>query len=145
LRVLIRERIILRASGGEAGDTAGAEKLVAELDKTYPLDTLVQRNWIPTIRATVALERKDPNRAIELLKEASAIELGQATSALNIYLCPVYIRGEAYLRLHDGNAAAAEFQKFIDHLGVLSNFPWGGIGPVGTGSRLRDTRRHRQG
>jgi hypothetical protein len=63
-----------------AGDTTGAEKLAAELDKTYALDTLVQRNWLPTIRAAVALERKDPNKAIELLKDASAIELGQATS-----------------------------------------------------------------
>ena len=54
-----------------AGDTAAAEKLAAELDKTFPLDTLVQRYWLPTIRAAVALERKDPNRAIELLKVAS--------------------------------------------------------------------------
>ena len=50
-----------------AGDTAGAERLATELDKTFPLDTLVQRYWLPTIRATVALHRKDPNRAIELL------------------------------------------------------------------------------
>ncbi len=63
-----------------AGDTAGAEKLAAELDKTFPLDTLVQRYWLPTIRAGVALERKDPNRAIELLKAASTIELGFPTS-----------------------------------------------------------------
>ena len=59
-----------------AGDTARAERLTAELDKTFPLDTLVQRYWLPTIRAAVALERKDPNRAIELLKLASPIELG---------------------------------------------------------------------
>jgi eukaryotic-like serine/threonine-protein kinase len=113
-----------------AGDTAGAEKLAAELDKTYPLDTLVQRNWLPTIRAAIALERKDPNRAIELLKDASAIELGQVTS-LTIFLCPVYVRGEAYLMLHDGNAAAAEFQKFIDHRGLVGNFPWGAIARLG--------------
>ena len=62
-----------------AGDTAAAEKLAAELDKTFPLDTLVQRYWLPTIRAGVALERQDPNRAIELLKEASTVELGQPT------------------------------------------------------------------
>jgi eukaryotic-like serine/threonine-protein kinase len=90
-----------------AGDTTGAEKLAAELDKTYLLDTLVQRNWLPTIRAAVALERKDPNTATELLKDASAIELGQA-SRLTISLCPVYVRGEAYLMLQDGSAAAAE-------------------------------------
>ena len=59
-----------------AGDTAGAEKLAAELDKTFPLNTLVQKYWLPTIRAGVALEREDPNRAIELLKVASTIELG---------------------------------------------------------------------
>ena len=101
-----------------AGDTAGAEKLAAELDKTFPLDTLVQRYWLPTIRAGVALEGKDPNRAIELLKAASTVELGGASN-----LAPVYLRGEAYLMLHDGSAAAAEFQKFIDHRGLVMNFP----------------------
>src|SRR5208282_2560592 len=105
-----------------AGDTATAEKLAAELDKTSPLDTLVQRYWLPTIRAGVALERKDPNRAIELLKVTIPIELGHPSN-LTIFLCPVYLRGEAYLMLHDGNRAAAEFQKFIDHRGLVANFP----------------------
>ena len=113
-----------------AGDTAGAEKLAAELDKTFPLDTLVQRYWLPTIRAAVALERKDPNRAVELLKAASTIELGQPTN-VTVFLCPVYLRGEAYLMLHDGNAAAAEFQKFIDHRGLVVNFPWGALARLG--------------
>jgi tetratricopeptide (TPR) repeat protein len=114
-----------------AGDTAGAEKLAAELDKAFPLDTLVQRYWLPTIRAAVALERKDPNRAIELLKVASTIELGIPTNPLSIFLCPVYVRGEAYLMLHDGNASAAEFQKFIDHRGLVVNFPWGALARLG--------------
>jgi predicted Zn-dependent protease len=109
-----------------AGDTAGAEKLATELDKTFPLDTLVQRYWLPTIRAAVALQRKDPNRAIELLKVASPRELGDTASLL-----PVYLRGEAYLMLHDGNRAAAEFQKFIDHRGVVANFPWGALARLG--------------
>ena len=124
-------RVVTALALARASDTAGAEKLAAELDKTYPLDTLVQRNWLPTIRAAVALERKDPNRAIELLKDASKIELGQPTSSLTIFLCPVYVRGEAYLMLHDGNAAAAEFQKFIDHRGLVGNFPWGAIARLG--------------
>jgi hypothetical protein len=114
-----------------AGDTAGAEKLAAELDKAFPLDTLVQRYWLPTIRAGVALERKDPNRAIELLKVASMIELGSATPGLTIFLCPVYLRGEAYLMLHDGSRAAAEFQKFIEHRGIVVNFPWGALARLG--------------
>ena len=113
-----------------AGDTAGAEKLAAELDKTFPLDTLVQRYWLPTIRAGVALERKDPSRAIEVLKVASTIELGLPTN-LTIFLCPVYLRGEAYLMLHDANAAAVEFQKFIDHRGLVMNFPWGALARLG--------------
>ncbi len=124
-------RVIAGLALARAGDTAGAEKLAAELDKAYPSDTIVQRNWLPTIRAAIALEHSDPNRAIELLRAASAIELGQATTSLAIFLCPVYIRAEAYLMLHDGNSAAAEFQKFSDHRGVVLNFPWGALARLG--------------
>ncbi len=121
-------RAVAALALARAGDTAGAEKLAAELDKTYPLDTLVQRYWLPTIRAAVALERKDQNRAIELLKVASAIELGVRWGN---HICPVYLRGEAYLMLHDGKAAAAEFQKFIDHRELVGNFPWGALARLG--------------
>src|ERR1019366_992280 len=114
-----------------AGDTARAEKLAAELDKMFPLDTLVQRYWLPSIRAAIALQRKDPNRAVELLKGASTIELADPTSVITVSLGPVYLRGEAYLMLHDGNAAAAEFQKFIDHRGLVANFPWGALARLG--------------
>jgi predicted Zn-dependent protease len=124
-------RAIAALALARAGDTAGAEKLAAELDKTFPLDTLVQRYWLPTIRAGVALERQDPHRAIELLKVASTIELSSITADLTIFLCPPYVRGEAYLMLHDGKAAAAEFQKFIDRRGVVMNFPWGALARLG--------------
>jgi DNA-binding winged helix-turn-helix (wHTH) protein/tetratricopeptide (TPR) repeat protein len=107
-----------------------AEKLANELDKTFPLDTLIQRYWLPTIRAAVALQRKDPNRAIELLTAAKSIELSQPTN-ICVALCPVYVRGEAYLMLRDGKAAAAEFQKFIDHRGLVANFPWGALARLG--------------
>jgi eukaryotic-like serine/threonine-protein kinase len=110
-----------------AGDVAGAEKLAAELDKTFPLDTLVQTFWLPTIRAAMALERKDPNRAVEILKQESAIELGLIGPALG----PVYVRGQAYLALGDGNHAAGEFQKYIDHRAVVGNFPWGALARLG--------------
>ncbi len=109
-----------------AGDTARAEKLAAELDQAFPLDTLIQRYWLPTIRAAVALQQKDPGRAIELLKQTSAIELTQPT-LVSVFLCPVYLRGEAYLALHDGNSAAMEFQKFVDHRGLVVNFAWGAL------------------
>jgi eukaryotic-like serine/threonine-protein kinase len=123
-------RVIAALALARAGDTAAAEKLAAELDKTFPLHTLVQRYWLPTILAAVALERKDPDRAIELLKVASTVELAQPTN-ITVYICPVYLRGEAYLMLHDGNRAATEFQKFIDHRGVVMNFPLGALARLG--------------
>jgi hypothetical protein len=76
--------------------------------------------------------------------DASAIELGQTTSGLTIFPCPTYVRGEAYLMLHDGKAAAADFQKFIDHGGLVTNFPRGRAGMSGTRSRVRHAGRHYQ-
>jgi eukaryotic-like serine/threonine-protein kinase len=111
-------------------DRAAAEEIAADLDKTFPLDTLVQRYWLPSIRAAVALQTKDPKRALELLKMTSAIELSQATQ-VGVVLCPAYLRGEAYLMLHDGNAAAGEFQKFLDHRGLVGNFQWGALARLG--------------
>jgi eukaryotic-like serine/threonine-protein kinase len=113
-----------------AGDTTAAEKLAAGLGTTFPLDTFVQRYWLPTIRAGTALERKYANRAVELLKVTSPIELGRFTTA-NVYLCPVYLRGQAYLPLHDGKAAVGECQKFINHYGIVGNFPWGALARLG--------------
>jgi tetratricopeptide (TPR) repeat protein len=124
-------RVMAALALARAGDTAGAEKLAGELDKSFPLDTLVQRYWLPTIRAGIALERQDPNRAIELLKVASTIELSDLTGNLAIFMCPPYVRGEAYLMLHDGHRAAAEFQKFIDHRGLVVTFPWGALARLG--------------
>ena len=113
-----------------AGELTAAENVVTNLDKSFPLDTLVQRYWLPTIRAALALERKDPKRAVELLKDASATELGTPTGTSTI-LCPVYMRGLAYLALHDGSRAAGEFQKFFDHRGLVSTFPWGALASLG--------------
>ena len=113
-----------------AGDTTTAEKLADELDKTAPLDTLVQRNWLPVIRAAISLQRKE----IELLQTASEIKLGENR------LLPAYLRGEAYLMLHDGKHAAAEFQKYIDHRGTVRNSPWGAFARLGL-ARLCDAGR----
>ena len=122
-----------------AGDTAGAEKLAAQLDKDFPLDTLVQRYRLPTIRAAVALQRKDPKRAIELLRAASAIELGEYGHPLS----PVYLRGEAYLMLHDGNWAAAEFQ--VPRALHPDGFRMGRTGALATRESLRFVGRQNQG
>jgi DNA-binding winged helix-turn-helix (wHTH) protein/tetratricopeptide (TPR) repeat protein len=108
-----------------AGDRVAAEKLSAGLDKDFPLDTLVQRYWLPMIRAAIALERKDPGKAVELLQVANAIELGDSR------LIAVYLRGEAYLMLHDGSRAAGEFQKFIDHRTLVANSEWAALARLG--------------
>jgi eukaryotic-like serine/threonine-protein kinase len=109
-----------------AGDTAGSEKLASQLDKRFPLSTVVQTYWLPVIRAAVALQRNNANQAIELLRVSSPIELGQPTGATG-FLFPAYLRGEAYLALRDGEKAIAEFQKFVDHPGVVVNFQCGAL------------------
>ena len=139
-----RDVMVLAALAlARAGNAAEAEKQAAELDKAFPVDTQVQKYWLPTIRAAVALEHKDPNRAIALLQETGTIELAQPTAALTVFLCPVYLRGEAYLVLYDGNRAAAEFQKFIDHRGLVVNFPVWSTGPPRPGAGLRPAGRSR--
>ncbi len=115
-----------------AGDTTKAENLAAALDTEFPLDIMVQQYWLPTIRAAVALQHKDPRKAIEVLEVTKAIELSQPDPAKNnSFLYPVYLRGEAYLMLHDGEAAAAELHKFIDHRGVVGNNPLGALARLG--------------
>jgi DNA-binding winged helix-turn-helix (wHTH) protein/tetratricopeptide (TPR) repeat protein len=123
-------RTVAALALARAGDTTAGEKLAGELDVEFPVATLVQRYWLPTIRAAVALENNDPNHAVELLQVARPIELS-ANGLFAVYLCPVYVRGEAYLRLRDGRAAAAEFQKYVDHRGLLANFPWGALARLG--------------
>jgi hypothetical protein len=74
-------------------------------------------------------QKKDPKQAIDLLKEADALELGTPNNL--VILVPVYVRGKAYLALGNGNLAATEFQKFIDHWTMVGNFPWGALARLG--------------
>jgi DNA-binding winged helix-turn-helix (wHTH) protein/tetratricopeptide (TPR) repeat protein len=113
-----------------AGDTSGADKLAADLAQEYPVDTLVQRYWLPTIKAAMALNRNDPNLAVELLQATLPVELATPTG-MDVFLCPPYVRGQAYLALRQGGAAASEFQKLVDNRGVVSNFPWGVLARLG--------------
>jgi serine/threonine protein kinase/tetratricopeptide (TPR) repeat protein len=108
-----------------AGDTEHAEKLAAEVNKSFPLDTEVQRFYLPTTRAVVALSRKNPAKAVELLRLMSSHDLGAPG------LVPIYERGRAYLMLHDGSAAVTEFQKVIDHPGIVQAYPVGALAHLG--------------
>jgi len=103
-----------------AGNTARAESLAQDLGKRFPLDTQMQYVWLPAIQAQLALDRKNPAVALNALQTASPIELGQMASVLNIScLYSVYVRGEAYLAAGKGSAATAEFQKILDHNGIV--------------------------
>ena len=83
---------------------------------------MVQFNYLPTIHAGLALSRSDPSQAVQALQVAAPYELGSAGG-----LYPVYVRGEAYLAAHQGNEAAAEFQKILDHSGIVLNSPIGAL------------------
>jgi eukaryotic-like serine/threonine-protein kinase len=105
-----------------AGDAPHAESLAQDLSQRFPLDTQMQSLWLPSIRAQLVLNKKNPPAVLNTLQPASPIELGQVGFVANIScLYPTYIRGEAYLAAGQGSAAAAEFQKILDHSGIVWN------------------------
>jgi tetratricopeptide (TPR) repeat protein len=115
-----------------AGDAARADSLAQDLGKRFPLDTQMQSLWLPTIRAESALARKSPARALNALQAASSIELGDIEFVNNLScLYWVYVRGEAYLAAGQGSAAAAEFQKILDHSGIVWNCWTGALAHLG--------------
>ena len=115
-----------------AGDTARADSLAQDLNKRFPLDTQVHSLWLPAVRAQLALDRKNPTLAVTDLQPAGAVEFGQLSFVLNIScLYPTYIRGEAYLAAGQGKAAAGEFQKILDHSGIVWNCPTGALAHLG--------------
>jgi eukaryotic-like serine/threonine-protein kinase len=106
-----------------AGDSTQAEKLADEVQRQFPLDTLIGSYWLPTVRAAIEISRGNPSKAIEPLK-AVRYEQGDVTDLeFGVLLYPAYVRGQAYLLLHQGAEAASEFQKFLDHPTLVANNP----------------------
>jgi hypothetical protein len=129
-----------------AGDTARAESLVHDLGKRFPLDTQMQLLWLPAIQAQLALNRKNPDLALNVPKAASPIELGAIAFGANIScLYPVYVRGEAYLAVGQGIPAAAEFQKILDHSGIVWNCWTGALAHLGVARANALQSRNSQG
>jgi predicted Zn-dependent protease len=115
-----------------AGDAAQARTFADDLAKLFPQDTAVQAVWLPTIRAQIETGRKNPVRSIELLQKAVPYELGMLSQgAPNSCLYPVYVRAEAYLSAQQGAAAAVEFQKILDHRGLVWNCATGALAHLG--------------
>ena len=126
---LSRGRDVNTVSGltlARSGDDAGAKRIMLELEKDQPSNTFLNVYWLPLVKATTALNRGNASQALALLESASAYELGDAGASIN-YLYPAYVRGQAYLRTHDGTQAVGEFQKLLDHRGIVENFPTGAL------------------
>ncbi len=114
-----------------AGDTGRTAALVQDLTKRFPLDTQVQSLWLPAIQSQLALDNKDPAAAVNALQIVSPVEFGNIIFDNNTCLDHVYIRGQAYLADGKGPAAAAEFQKILNHNGLVVNCWTGALARLG--------------
>jgi len=116
-------------SFGLAGNYSRAISIANELEKRFPEDTSVKFNYLPALRGLVAL-RSSPEDAVELLQSAVTYEFAVPSVDFNTFfggLNPIWVRGQAYLAEHKGAEAAAEFQKIIDHKGLLGGDPIGAL------------------
>lgn len=113
-----------------AGDTGAAQTMADDLERRFPDDTSAKYYYVPALRALAALNRRNPEKALEWLQISIPYELGEPQSCFYGFfgvMYPVYVRGEAYLALHQGAQAAAEFQKIIDHRGIVISDPAGAM------------------
>jgi serine/threonine protein kinase/tetratricopeptide (TPR) repeat protein len=122
-----RDALILAAAAlARTGDARQTKRLVNKLNTDFPLNTIVLSYWLPTVRASLELSRGNPATAGKVLETAAPYELGGQG-----YLYAVYVRGRTYLLARKGKEAAAEFQKIVDHPGIVMNFPTGALAHLG--------------
>jgi serine/threonine protein kinase/tetratricopeptide (TPR) repeat protein len=111
------------------GDTDRADRMAHDLGEQFPLNTAIDRYWLPAIYASIQIKLGKPTKALEYLQATSQYELGTPLPQFEVggSLYPAYIRGEVYLLLRKGKEAAAEFQKLLDHRGIALNSPLGAL------------------
>ena len=114
-----------------SGDVAAATKLATELNKEFPQNTLLQKYWLPATQAAIALQSKNPAEAIRILQPVEPMDLSLSFPLDFGAMYTTYLRGEAYLQAHQGKEAAAQFQKILDHPGVVINFAIGSLAQLG--------------
>jgi eukaryotic-like serine/threonine-protein kinase len=115
-----------------AGETAHADSLAQDLNKRFPLDTQMQVLWLPAIETQLAISRRNPAPSLNALQGGSPVEYGNIAFENNIScLYLTYVRGEAYLSAGQGAAATSEFQKILDHNGVVWNCWTGALAHLG--------------
>ena len=108
-----------------AGNTEESQKLVEKLDQLFPDDFTFQAFGLPATRAAIKLAQNDPAAAIDFLRPVTPYDLATSDSFDNVY--PAYLRGLAYLQLKQGGLATTEFQKVLDHSGVVQGFVTGAL------------------
>jgi eukaryotic-like serine/threonine-protein kinase len=114
-----------------AGEAARARAIADELEKAQPTDTMLKIYWLPAIRAAAELSAHNSSQALIDLEATNPYELGQPPQFQWGTLYPAYLRGEAQLMARNGPAAAVEFQKFIDHPGIVVNYFVGALARLG--------------
>jgi serine/threonine protein kinase/tetratricopeptide (TPR) repeat protein len=110
-------RLLLALALARTGDINTARRIALEEDREAHSDTDVQFYSLPAVRAAIELQQNHPRQAIEALRPALDYELAIPEGINDMY--PSYLRGLAYLQLHRGGQAAAEFQELIDHPGIV--------------------------
>jgi len=109
-----------------AGETAQPRTILEALQKSEPSNTLLKVYWFPILEASIAMAQQAPDQAVVALEPSLAYELGSPPPGGGI-MYPPYIRGLAYLAQRNGAAAAPEFQKLLDHSGIVQNFLLGSL------------------
>jgi DNA-binding winged helix-turn-helix (wHTH) protein/tetratricopeptide (TPR) repeat protein len=109
-----------------SGDSARAQALATDLERRFPEDTIVHFSYLPVVRARILLNHGEASKALEQLQVSAPYELG-APRLLFGALYPIYVRGEAYLAMRQGTEAAIEFQKILDHRGIVGSDPIGAL------------------
>ncbi|MBZ5616114.1 MAG: protein kinase [Acidobacteriia bacterium] len=126
-------QILAALALARAGALVKAQEMAEDLAKRFPRDTLIIGYWLPTINAAIEINRRNPSKAIEILQATAPYELGESYPMFQVggSLYPVYVRAQSYILLHQGGEAATEFQRILDHRGIVMNCPLGALARLG--------------
>jgi eukaryotic-like serine/threonine-protein kinase len=124
-------QLLAALAHARAGDIARASVAAEKLAREFPENTILKFYWLPSIRAAIEIRQAKPAAALKLLQSAAAYELAIPPPFQLGTLYPVYLRGQAYLDSRQAGAAAVEFQKILDHRGIVMNFPLGALARLG--------------
>jgi tetratricopeptide (TPR) repeat protein len=123
-------QILAALALARAGEIGRAQTIANNLEHKFPNHTFLRVYWLPSIRAAIELERKNPDRALQWLQATVRYELGIPAPLQVGSLYPAYLRGLALLEKRDAHGAAGEFQKILDHKGIVANAPTASLAPL---------------